>query len=150
MVQSISASHTLQTMIRLYAYLFLAFRAILGFTFHLNPFDSLIDRVSYGENDVIYEHEEAEEIDKCHEYDEDSALPLDDRRYSEDRVESDESYSAQSPEKLFAFVLLGAAVDGLVAVLSRALLHHHYNKKIIRVDQVNIMESKDEEACYHK
>lgn len=129
MIQSIGASHTLQTMIGLYSYLLHAFRAIFGLAFHLNSSDSLIDRIRYCENDVIYEHEEAEEIDKCHEDYEDSALPLDDRRYSEDRKESDESNSAHSPEELFAFVLFGAAVDCLVVFLSRALLHHLYNNK---------------------
>lgn len=129
MVQSISTSHTLQAMISLHSDLLLTFRAILGLSIHLNSFDSLIDWISYGEYDVIYEHEEAKEIDKCHEDYENSALPLDDWWDCEDRKESDEGYSAQAPEELFAFVLFGAAVDGLVVVLSRMLLHFVYNNQ---------------------
>lgn len=129
MVQPISASHTLQTMVSLYPDLLLTFWAILGLSFHLNSFDSLIDWVSYGEYDVIYEHEEAEQVNKCHKDYENSALPLDDGWNRKDRKESDEGYSAQAPEKLLAFVLFGAAVDGLIVVLSRVLLHSIYIKK---------------------
>ena len=80
MVQSIRASHTLQAVIGLNADLLLTFRAKFGLALHLNSFDSLIDGISYRENDVINEHEETEEVDKGYEDDENRSLPLDDGR----------------------------------------------------------------------
>ena len=75
-------------------------------------------------------------------------MPLDDWWDCEYRKESDECYSAQTPEKLLAFVLFGATIDGLILVLSRVLLHFVYNKKeFYKEDQV---ARHDERVMYER